>query len=94
MPSISPADVRAREAVDDTSRLVREVRTQLSDLIARTSRVVDDADWRAPSAGGFHDRVDELRGRLVTAQVRADLALDALTRVRVELEAREWAPLP
>jgi hypothetical protein len=87
---LSPAAARASDAVDDAARIVRDIRSALADLIPRATSVAAHADWRAPSARAFGDRIDSWRGDLLAASSRADEVLDSLARTGAELRARAW----
>ncbi|MFG6444690.1 hypothetical protein ACFXP7_05250 [Microbacterium sp. P06] len=91
--TLSPTALRALEAVDEAVRILRDTRGRLGDLAARVEHVAIDADWQAPSAAAFHERLDRWRASLVTAQARTDEVCDALGRARAEIHARAWAEL-
>ena len=92
--ALSASAAQALEAVDDAARIARDARSSLRDLAARVTPVVADADWRAPSAQAFHDRLEQWRTLLLTAERRSDDVTDALARARADIQARAWAELP
>lgn len=90
----APPFASETDAVAHATRVASDVCDRLPGIAARMAAIAVDMDWRAPSSRAFHDRVQELQGRLSTAQARAETAVDALRRVRADLDARMWSGLP
>jgi hypothetical protein len=82
------SSARDLDAVDVAAALIRRVRDRAAELAVRCGPVVAAADWRAPSAGAFHDRVDALHRELGRLETMADDILDLLARTRVEIALR------
>lgn len=85
-----PDALQSRFALDEARRTVDDVARRLGDLCSTSSAVAADAQWHAPSAQAFGDRVDRWRRRLVGAQAHAHDVRDALTRAAATLDAEVW----
>lgn len=81
-------------ALDEAWAVTGEVRERLLVLAVQARATAAGADWQAPSARRFHERMTVWADTVAAAEAEASAGVDALARARADRQARMWQAAP